>query len=51
MEKRIVKSKDYTWVECRCDRCRNYFGRSVKKEAGSVRLTCSDCGNTINIYV
>ena len=32
-------------------RCRNYYEGVVKKGAGSVRLTCAYCGNTVEVFV
>lgn len=51
MEKRTINSKDYTLVTYRCEICRNHFEGLMKKGSGTVRLTCSFCGNRIVVYL
>lgn len=51
MEKKVVHFENYIHISYRCDKCGNYYEGIVKKGTGSVRLTCSFCGNTIVVYI
>lgn len=51
MEKKIIDFEDYIQVKYRCEKCRNHYEGVMRKGAGSVRLTCSYCGNAIVVFV